>query len=99
MFGIINVIGLAFKPLAKFQAVIRVDVIVDSKNLTDKEIEDLQKAKWYLEDEIKLRSGKDTSDQAQIHALKEEIALNKRTIAELTDKIHRLKRLYPWNFL
>ena len=57
----------------------------------DKEIEDLQKAKWYLEDEIKLRSGKDTSDQVQIHALKEEIALNKRTIAELTDTIHRLK--------
>lgn len=57
----------------------------------DKEIEDLQKAKWYLEDEIKLRSGKDISDQAQIHALKEEIALNEQTIAELTDKIHRLK--------
>ena len=57
----------------------------------DKEIEDLQKAKWYLEDEIKLRSGKDISDRAQIHALKEEIALNEQTIAELTDKIHRLK--------
>ena len=57
----------------------------------DKEIEDLQKAKWYLEDEIKFRSGKDTSDQAQIHALKEEIALNKRTIAELTDMTYRLK--------
>lgn len=57
----------------------------------DKEIEDLQKAKWYLEDEIKLRSGKDISDQAQIHALKEEITLNEQTIAELTDKIHRLK--------
>lgn len=57
----------------------------------DKEIEDLQKAKWYLEDEIKLRSGKDISDQAQIHALKEEIALNEQTIAELTDTIHRLK--------
>lgn len=57
----------------------------------DKEIEDLQKAKWYLEDEIKLRSGKDISDQAQIHVLKEEIALNEQTIAELTDTIHRLK--------
>lgn len=57
----------------------------------DKEIEDLQKAKWYLEDEIKLRSGKDISDQAQIHALKEKIALNEQTIAELTDTIHRLK--------
>ena len=57
----------------------------------DKEIEDLQKAKWYLEDEIKLRSGKDISDQAQINALKEEIALNKQTIAELTDTIHSLK--------
>lgn len=57
----------------------------------DKEIEDLQKAKWYLEDEIKLRSGKDISDQAQIHALKEEIALNEQTIAELTDTIHCLK--------
>lgn len=57
----------------------------------DKEIEDLQKAKWYLEDEIKLRSGKDISDQAQIHALKEEITLNEQTIAELTDTIHRLK--------
>ena len=57
----------------------------------DKEIEDLQKAKWYLEDEIKLRSGKDISDQAQINALKEEIALNEQTIAELTDTIHRLK--------
>ena len=57
----------------------------------DKEIEDLQKAKWYLEDEIKLRSGKDISDQAQIHILKEEIALNEQTIAELTDTIHRLK--------
>ena len=57
----------------------------------DKEIEDLQKAKWYLEDEIKLRSGKDISDQAQIYALKEKITLNEQTIAELTDKIHRLK--------
>lgn len=57
----------------------------------DKEIEDLQKAKWYLEDEIKLRSGEDTSDKAQIHALKEEIALNEQTIAELTDMTHRLK--------
>ena len=57
----------------------------------DKEIEDLQKAKWYLEDEIKLRSGKDISDQAQIHALKEEIALNEQTIAELTDTIYHLK--------
>ena len=57
----------------------------------DKEIEDLQKAKWYLEDEIKLRSGKDISDQAQIHALKEKIALNEQTIAELTDTIHHLK--------
>ena len=52
MFGIINVIGLAFKPLAKFQAVIRVDVIVDSKNLTDKEIaqiEDIVKRKTGIE--------------------------------------------------
>ena len=57
----------------------------------DKEIEDLQKAKWYLEDEIKLRSGKDISDQAQINTLKEEIALNEQTIAELTDTIHSLK--------
>lgn len=57
----------------------------------DKEIEDLQKAKWYLEDEIKLRSGKDISDQAQIHVLKEEIALNEQTIAELTDTIYHLK--------
>lgn len=57
----------------------------------DKEIEDLKKAKWYLEDEIKLRSGEDTSDKAQIHALKEEIALNEQTIAELTDTIHSLK--------
>ena len=57
----------------------------------DKEIEDLQKAKWYLEDEIKLRSGKDISDQAQIHTLKKEITLNEQTIAELTDTIHRLK--------
>ena len=57
----------------------------------DKEIEDLQKAKWYLEDEIKLRSGEDTSDKAQIHALKEEIALNEQTITELTDMTHRLK--------
>lgn len=56
-----------------------------------KEIEDLKKAKWYLEDEIKLRSGEDTSDQAQIHVLKEEIALNEQTIAKLTDTIHRLK--------
>lgn len=38
-----------------------------------KEIEDLKKAKWYLEDEIKLRSGEDTSDQAQIKYLKEGI--------------------------
>ena len=57
----------------------------------DKEIEDLKKAKWYLEDEIKLRSGEDTSDQAQINALKKEISEYEETVAKLTETIHRLK--------
>ena len=57
----------------------------------DKEIEDLQKAKWYLEDEIKLRSGKDTSDQAQINTLKKKISEYEETVAKLTETIHSLK--------
>ena len=57
----------------------------------DKEIEDLQKAKWYLEDEIKLRSGKDTSDQAQINTLKKKISEYEETVAKLTETIHHLK--------
>lgn len=41
---------------------------------SEKEIEDLQKAKWYLEDEIKLRFGKDTSDKEIIKNLNAKIA-------------------------
>ena len=57
----------------------------------DKEIEDLQKAKWYLEDEIKLRSGKDTSDQAQINTLQKKISEYEETVAKLTETIYHLK--------
>lgn len=57
----------------------------------DKEIEDLKKAKWYLEDEIKFRSGEDTSDQAQINTLKKKISEYEETVAKLTETIHHLK--------
>lgn len=57
----------------------------------DKGIEDLKKAKWYLEDEIKLRSGEDTSDQAQINTLKKKISEYEETVTKLTETIHSLK--------
>lgn len=57
----------------------------------DKEIEDLKKAKWYLEDEIKFRSGEDTSDQVQINTLKKKISEYEETVAKLTETIHHLK--------
>lgn len=57
----------------------------------DKEIEDLKKAKWYLEDEIKLRSGEDTSDQARIKDLQAEIDAQEEAISELNNIIRELK--------
>lgn len=51
----------------------------------DKQLEDLKKAKWYLEDEINMLAGADISDRTIIKRLETKIACLEKQLSEITE--------------